>query len=387
MLRINSEKFNGENIRGALDGQKMSGRAINGEMRAAERLSARELSTLLNELLEEAPRLERLKNYYRGKNDILYRRKEGSNIRLNHGFARLISQMLSSFCYGKGLEFSGFEGLNIEKLCPRAVEMRLLVDQSVYGRSVSLFYEDEEGLKLCALEPKQAHVVYTRHAKPRPLFGLLDTGKSLIVYDENSISEYTRDDKKRLISRRRHSLKALPMIEYFNNSDMQGDFEHALELIDAYDLLASDRMNDRVQFADAMLVLTGVMGICEDENEGQRLLRAKRTLALPDSDAKAEWLVKNPTEKDIEVLRQSLADDIHKFCCVPDFQSPFSLRQASSQIKFQLLSLKAQIRQKQAFFMEGLNQRLRAIEKYHSLENGRLGAKFLEADELIIDDK
>lgn len=39
-----------------------------------------------------------------------------------------------------------------------------------------------------------------------------------------------------------------------------------LPLIDAYDLLQSDRVNDKQQFADALLVLTGVMGLTAPED-------------------------------------------------------------------------------------------------------------------------
>ena len=48
------------------------------------------------------------------------------------------------------------------------------------------------------------------------------------------------------------------MVEYFNNDDERGgDFEAVLTLINAYDKLQSDRLNDNEQLVQALLVITG----------------------------------------------------------------------------------------------------------------------------------
>ena len=77
--------------------------------------------------------------------------------------------------------------------------------------------------------------------------------------------------------------------EYWNNARETGDFERVLPLIDAYDILQSDRVNDKQQFADALLVLTGVMGIASPEENDARTpgerLRQDKTLALPEGYA------------------------------------------------------------------------------------------------------
>ena len=55
----------------------------------------------------------------------------------------------------------------------------------------------------------------------------------------------------------------VPVVEYWNNAQETGDFEPVLSLIDAYDTLESDRVNDKQQFTDAVLLLTG----CTLEND------------------------------------------------------------------------------------------------------------------------
>ena len=174
----------------------------------------------------------------------------------------------------------------------------------------------------------------------------------------------------RLISASPHHFGRVPMVEYLNDLEERGDFEDVLPLIDAYNLLNSDRLNDRAQFADALLVLTGVMGIGtpedpQDSRQAAQRLREDRTLALPDADAKAEWLLKNPQEQDIDVLRRALSEDIHKFSLTPDFlDERFAGRLTSLAIHYKLFSLEQKTRLKEQLFIAGLRERARLKASY-----------------------
>ena len=45
----------------------------------------------------------------------------------------------------------------------------------------------------------------------------------------------------------------VPIVRYKNNDERMGDYERVLTLIDAYDRLQSDRIDDKDQFIDAGL--------------------------------------------------------------------------------------------------------------------------------------
>ncbi|NLD52739.1 MAG: phage portal protein, partial [Clostridiales bacterium] len=99
-----------------------------------------------------------------------------------------------------------------------------------------------------------------------------------------------------------------------------------------------------------------------DFRSAARRLRQDRTLALPDSDAKAEWLLKNPVEKDIDVLRQALANDIHKFSMTPDFSDErFAGNLSGIAIKYKLFCLEQKIRLKERWLISGLRERARLM--------------------------
>lgn len=158
----------------------------------------------------------------------------------------------------------------------------------------------------------------------------------------------------------------MPLTEYWNNACERGDFERVLPLIDAYDLLQSDRVNDKQQFADALLVLTGVMGLTAPEDgdgrtPGERL-RQDKTLALPDSTARVEWLTKETHESDADVLRRALSEDIHKFSMVPDLtDEQFAANASGVAMRYKLLGLEQLTGVKERYFREGLRCRVRLV--------------------------
>ena len=71
-----------------------------------------------------------------------------------------------------------------------------------------------------------------------------------------------------------HYFGKMPMVEYRNNEEKQGDFEQMIPLIDAYNILESDRVNDKEQFVDAFLFLTGI----DLDSEQAKKLREERIL-------------------------------------------------------------------------------------------------------------
>ena len=104
-----------------------------------------------------------------------------------------------------------------------------------------------------------------------------------------------------------HFKGEVPLIEYQNNKLALGDYELQIPLIDAYNILESDRVNDKEQFVDAFLFLTGI----DLDSEQAKKLKEERIL-MGYEGAAAQYLSKVMSESDIEVLKDSLKSDIHK---------------------------------------------------------------------------
>lgn len=320
-------------------------------------------------------RLNRLARYFEGRHDILARTRLTGlpNSRVVHAFPRYIAQVSASYLLGEPVGVSGpepgttaFKAL-MQTASADSVDIELALHQAIYGRAVSLCYEDPAGQAfVCSLDPRNAFVVYDDTVAADPLFGVYLTGsggdRACTVYTHKEVIRFGKGGQ---VQRQPHPFLSLPMVEYYNGVDGHGDFEDVLALIDAYNLLQADRINDRQQFSDALLVLTGVMGIGMAEGEeGSALerLREEKTLALPDSDARAEWLTKTPQEQDIEVLRTALAQDIHKFSLTPDFSDErFAGNASGIAIKYKLFNFDNRIKLKERYFVTGLRERARAF--------------------------
>ena len=362
------------------------------------------LKAALAQFDRQQPRLSRLWRYYQGRHDVLARvRLPGQpNQRLVNGFPRYIAQVSASYLLGEPVRYegpgqeAGTEALRTlyRQAEADAVDLEAATHQAVFGRGLTLCYLDERGrARICALDPRSSFLVCDDTVERRPLFGArvlegADGARQITLYLKNQVAVYGREGRfwKGRPALYRHPFGEIPMTEYLNGQDARGDFEDVLPLVDAYDLLQSDRLNDRMQFADALLVLTGVMGIAEgisgEPGPGaMERLRQEKTLALPDSEAKAEWLVKNPREKDVDVLRQALAEDIHKFSMTPDFADErFAGNASGIAIKYKLFNLEQRILTKERWFVKGLRQRARVMAGYLKQQGG----PGLDADRLRI---
>ena len=338
------------------------------------------------------PRLERLGRAYEGRGEITRRTRSPGlpNNRLVHAFPRYIVTMASGYLVGRPVTYDDRTQSDAVAALREAyaacdmdsVDAELAADASIYGRGVCICYADEGGRpKAATLSPKTAFVVYDDTVEHRPLFGVhwMDRYDSAGKRCGVCVHAYTAGTELTLSGRslaaltqeggeQPHYFGGVPVVEFWNNAQETGDFEPVLSLIDAYDTLESDRVNDKQQFTDAVLLLTG----CTLENDdpadrrspAQKLLEEK-TLSLPDTDASAQWLVKQSDEAGAEVLRQALRGDIHKMSMVPDLtDESFAANASGVAMRYKLLGLEQLTAIKERWFREGLRSRMRLFAHF-----------------------
>ncbi|MBQ2664084.1 MAG: phage portal protein, partial [Clostridia bacterium] len=157
---------------------------------------------------------------------------------------------------------------------------------------------------------------------------------------------------------------ALPILEYRNNEERQGDFEQLIPLIDAYNILESDRVNDKEQFVDAFLFLTG---IDLDSTQAKKLREEKILMGY--EGASAEYLSKVMNENDVEVLKNALKTDIHRFSMIPDLSDrTFGSNLSGVAIKYKLMGFEQHVRNKERYFAKSLKKRFELYVNFLSLK-------------------
>ena len=334
-------------------------------------------------------RYSKLKDYYLGNHEIKGRSKRSSgtvNNRIVCNHAKYIVDMAKSFLVGNPVTYACSDGYDIEavKNCYLEQDIAHLDsglerDMGIYGRAYELLYIDEKSQpRSVILSPMNTFVVYGSGVDEKPLFGVhyyrrfdIDgnpIGVSCIACDETACYIYGSDAdsfmRMELKEVNLHYFNEVPIIEYRNNEDAQGDFEQLIPMIDAYNLLCSDRINDKEQFVEAFLFLSGIE---LDSEQAQKLKEERILMGYEGSDAR--YLSKVMTESDIEVLRNSIKQDIHRFSMVPDLSDDsFGNNLSGVAIKYKLMGLEQHVRNKERLFVKGLKQRFHMYNNYLSLK-------------------
>ena len=360
----------------------------------ADGMPAREtLVSALREHRGAAARMAGLRDAYEAKSDILSRRRRDGlpNVRIAHPYARYITSIASGYLLGQPVTYS-VDGRNgtleaiqalFRRFSEHAENVQLARDQSICGKGVEYVHVDQEGLpRVTALRPENAFVVYDDTCEGRPMFGVhyvprvradgRRDGWRIWVMSDSAVAEFeaaSLDEPGQPVKVTPHYFGGVPLVEYWNDDGEKGDFEWVMPLIDAYDRLQSDRVNDKEQFVDRLLVLTGA--VLETDAMGRKpmeQLREDHALQLPDSQARAEYLTSEMNEADVEVLRRALAEDIHKLSVVPDLSDErFAGNASGVAMRYKLLGFEQLIGVKERWFEEGLRTRLGLLTHYFAL--------------------
>ena len=348
------------------------------------------LFRLINKHEEQFDRFKKLHNYYIGRHDILNRIRESdytANNKMVCNHAKYIVDMTRSYLVGNPVTYNSSEDFNIEPLKDEyseqdipSVDSELIKDMCVYGRAYELVYSNGEGKpRSVCIAPFNAFVCYSQTAEKTPLIGIhyykkydVDgraVGVVCNVYDDTYIYKFTavQENFNALVheSTEQHYFDGVPLIEYRNNEDRQGDFEQLIPLIDGYNLLCSDRINDKEQFVESFLFLKGIE---VDGEQSKKLKQEKILMGFDNSDAK--YLSKVMTESDIKILRDDIKDDIHRFSMVPDLSDEsFGNNLSGVAIKYKLLGFEQAVKNKERFFTRTLRRRFELYNKFLVLKS------------------
>ena len=345
-------------------------------------------ATIIKEVIdyneERRERFDTLDRYYIGDQDILHREKpdllHNNKVMINH--AKYIVDTNVGYLLGNPVEYQASAKYNIDAVIDSYKKQTMNDNDSEIAKNCAIFglqYEyvfanEDAEPESAILDVRNTIIAYDNTIKHNKLFAVnyrpifkkpTDTNPEyydVIFVDDKVVRNYKlKGDNLILEKEDAHAFKEVPMIEFVNNKDYLGDFETVVSLIDAYNLIQSDRVNDREQLVDAILCFYGMKFTPEQMAE----LKEHRMISNIPMDGKIEYLIKTLNESDTDILRKNIENDIHKISMTPNLADEnFANNSSGVAISYKLLAFDQNIKNKERYFERGLMERFRLYNNF-----------------------
>lgn len=365
-------------------------------------LKAELIYKLIRKHANEREDLQKLKRYYIGEHSILEHKRRNPNAPnfktvANH--AKDIADTATGYFLGSPITYNNTGKSDLDQLLVAfdnaevdQVDTQNALNMAIYGRAYEYIYVKEglNELDSASLDVENTFIVYDDSIERRPLFAVYyyevkDDSKDTktyqaevftqnlhyhIILSDSSGSYVKKNDVEP------HHLGQIPIIEYKNNNFAIGDYEQQISLIDAYNSLMGNRVNDKEQAIESILVLYGAQlgDTPEETHKAMSILNEEGLLELP-MDAKADFLKNMLDEGATEILRKALKEDIYTFSHVPNLtDEKFAGNSSGVAMEYKLLGLEMITKIKESNYKRGLRQRISIFAKYLGLQQIALDA-------------
>ncbi|MBA1393915.1 phage portal protein, partial [Lactobacillus sp. XV13L] len=265
------------------------------------------------------------------------------------------------------------------------------------GRAYELEYvkKDTTDVMLRAIDPANAFVVYDTDIEQHSLFAvryyLVDyMGKKeyhIEVYTDESVYYFRAADNPStditFEEKTEHFFESVPLTEFINNSERMGDWEAAMDKIDAVDKSLSEMANSQEDFSNAMMHIDGDFNLADekgDEIDGDssnrpaintqaRIIFTKpsilndglsgNTTVVPST---VDYLTKDTNVPDWKVYVDLLSAQIHKDTNTPDTSDQnFAGNVSGEAMSYKLWGQDQARATQQSLFTRGIMRRLRLL--------------------------
>ena len=304
------------------------------------------------------------------------------NNKIANAYASYITDTLVGYFIGEPVTYTSNDNVLIQDLNmileynDEADEnAELAKNASIYGVAYEMLYlsEEDKMIRFKSLNPKEVIPIFDKTVEQNLLAVMRyyedydyvedNTYTIVEVIDSKMVRRYKLDTGLSLLEEYPHYFSMVPVAIFKNNEDETGDFEQVISLIDAYDKMESDSLNDFEYFVDAYLALYGFTADAEDIAQ----MKENRVL-LMDEGTSAEWLTKQTSDAYVENMKNRLDKDIHKFAKCPNMSDEeFASNASGIAIKFKLLGTENLVSIKERKFKRGLQQRLELMSMINSV--------------------
>ena len=234
-----------------------------------------------------------------------------------------------------------------------------------------------------SVDPREMILLYDYSSEPKKqmairFYRITDDKYTVEVYYKDKVIIYSRERQKDsgiygkwLLIQKSESVNFygdIPVVAYYFGDEMLGIIKPVKDLIDAYDTLISDAMNEDEKFAKAYLVMKnyGIMdqAKAKDPNIASAILqnlKKKRIFEHVPKDADIYYLTKDIPVEFIQFMSDKLKNEIHTQSHVPDFKDMATGSLSGAAIQRMLFDFENVVSSAEADFDVGLTERIRLI--------------------------
>ncbi len=331
----------------------------------------------------EQRRLKKLDDYYKIKNKItkVVKKVGKPNNKLVHNYAKSIVNNTVGYFMGAPVTYEYDEAVP-EEFQKQIEELKKTNDEETHNVAVAtnvskfgvayelLWIDEEKNVRYSALDVLTSIPYYTETIDKKLkefiyFYDVFDydtelTKRYVDYYDEREKTsfEIIEGAGLRLLETVPHYFEGVPVVVYKNNEEETGDYEDVVSLIDGYDIMQSDSINDFQQFADAYLFISGM----QFDEELIKDMKSNRVIV---GDGNAQWLVKQTNDTHIENIKSRLDTDIFKFSNTVNMSDEsFTNNLSGKAIKYKLINMENRIKITENYFKKGLSRRYELICNY-----------------------
>lgn len=303
-----------------------------------------------------------LRDYWRGGQNILDRVKtvrEDIDNKVIVNLAWMATRQVTGYTFGKPIEFihkkdEDSDEMEIVNNCffledKPLVDTEIFTDMSIGGIGYRMtlprkgFSEIDYAMgkspfSLTRLDPQTTFVVYSAGVPKEMVYAGMyytvdetDTkgqkkqftvftvyiGKREYRFKTEGINPTTIKSTDKVEDEHRSNLLGIPIIEYRNNTNLSGDWEMAVSIIDAINVVTSDSVNDVVQFVQSLLVFINA----EIDSDKAAELKAEKMLSLisqQNLQADVKYISQQLDASGVHTLREQLESDFNNVVGIPD---------------------------------------------------------------------
>ena len=347
-------------------------------------------TTILNKFIQyfmtsDLPRLNKLKNYYDGKQDILMKYYEDRNKPCNKTVVNYCSGIVDNFNgYLAGVPVSYTSNEDISDILKvlryndyQEEDSEFLKNALIYGKAYEISYLDEDGeIRFNVLDTRQGFPIYSDDLNKDLLYFVrifpvdnLDIlkGYYVEVYSETTIDRFDMNDaysNLRFISTELHYFHQVPVTVFSLNRDEVGSFEKIMSMQDSYNKLISASEDDFESFCDAYMVIRGM----EVDDDELSKMKQNRVLLL-DEEGDVSYLTKDIKDTALNNMLDELNGKIHRVSNSPDFGDENFANSSGISLKYKLIGFENTASNIATRFIKALQKRIELISAILYIKN------------------